>query len=426
MDILKRHADALDYFSREENYLAIQICKLGYPELTESISTAAVAWDDIKKTVKFLFNPKFLETVDDEEFRFILTHEAIHLLNNHVLFLKDKIEFMKRTNVDQKIIHKFIKKYNVAADCVVNDTMTVLYKFDRIRTKELPGKPKIIYGKDFIDMDCHDMAVMDVLYLIPDDKMKDGEGGSTLDEHDWSSFFDKGGNLKKDFIDKIQGFVKKNIENSNLSDEDIEKIEKMKKAFDKFGGHQAGIEGIGVYRPVDGLTKVGIAWNKFFFQLVERRKQETIWNKPNRKLVDSYPEILAPSLQNEEREDIFVAIDTSGSIDPDAVKLFMSVVKSIPKRFNVKAISFDTKCYEWDHKSDDAMRGGGGTDFAIIEDWIQANLKKYPKAVFVLTDGMGTHVEPKYEKRWCFVLYGTAETTYCRTMKKFNIKELLI
>jgi predicted metal-dependent peptidase len=424
MDILQRHSDALDFFSKEENYLAIQICKLGYPELTESISTAAVAWDDIKKTVKFLFNPKFLETVDDEEFRFILTHEAIHLLNNHVIFLKDKIEFMKRTNVDEEKISKFIRKYNVAADCVVNDTMTVLYGFKKIREVDLPDKPKIIYGKDFVDMDCHDISVMDVLYMIPDDKINGSE--MTLDEHDWSSFFDKNGNLNKDFLGKVHGFIKSNIENSRLSDEDIEKIEKIKKMFEKHAPQQAGLDGIGMYRPVDGLTKIGLAWNKFFFQLVERKKQETMWNTPNRKLIDSYPDIITPTLQNEEKEDIFIAIDASGSIDLDALKLFMSVVKCIPKSYNVTAISFDTQCYAWDHKSDKDVQGGGGTNFGIIEDYLQKNLKKYPKAVFVLTDGMGTPVDPQYERRWCWVLYGPAEATYCKTMKKFNIKELLI
>lgn len=425
MNVLDRYIDALTYFSKESNYLAIQICKLGYPEISKDISTAAVAWDQHKKRVKFLFNDKFQESLSDEEFRFVLSHEAVHLLNNHILLLKDKIDWMKSSKVENEQINKFCHKYNIAADCVVNDSLTVLYGFNKIRTENTPESGKIIYGQDYVGMSCHDMAVMDVFNMIEDEKVFGKE--SNLDSHDWSSFFESNGSLKKEFVDQIKEFISRNSQNSNLSDKEASVLESIKNNLKKIPGFsdRAGNTSNGNYRPIDGLTKVGIAWNKFFFQLVERKTQETIWNKPNRKLISSYPEILSPSLQNEEKEDIFIAIDSSGSIDYNALSLFVSVVKNIPKSFNIKAISFDTQCYEWDHKGGEQPRGGGGTNFGIIEDYLQG-LKKYPKAVFVLTDGYGSEVSPQYDKRWCFVLYGGACKDYCKNMKSFNIESLLV
>lgn len=429
MNLKERYQEILEKLSIEGNYIAIQMCRLGFPEESKQIKTACVAWDEGKKKVKFLFNKKFSETLNDEELQFVIAHESIHLLNGHVSLLKAKIEEMEKFNKSPIEIIKFQRKFNIAADCVVNDSLVNLYGFPKVLDVKTEQKPKIVYGMDFVDRDCHDLAVMDVFYLLDDEKLeKEFSGnGELMDIHDWSSFFDENGELIEEFADQIKGFYQKNAEDSAMSEEDAEKIEKLKKHFEKNTNQStmAGDGRIGAYRAVDNMSRVSINWNKLFYEMVEIKKQQNIWSRPNKKLISVYPDILLPSLSPEEKEEIFIAIDASGSIDHRALSLFVGVVKSIGSRFKIKSISFDTDCYQYDIKKDKEPLGGGGTDFQIIEDWIQDNLKTYPKAVFVLTDGDGTPVAPKFPKRWCFVLYGSCTTRYCKDMKHFKIKELL-
>ena len=423
----ERYQEILETMSQQEDYIAIQICRLGFPEEEKSINTAAVAWDDSKKKIKFIFNKKFSETLNDDELKFVIAHEAIHLLNGHVSLLKTKMQEMEKSKKQVSEISKFTRKFNVAADCVVNDSLINLYGFNKVMDIETQDKPKIIYGMDYVKRHCHDLSVMEVFYLLDDETLdqKLGSGGAEI--HDWDSFFDEDGNLIEEFADQISGFYQINGENSALSDEDLEKIEKLKKHYQKNNPRngQAGDGRLGIYRAVDNLSRVSLNWNKLFSEMIEIKKQQSSWSKPNKKLISVYPDVLLPSYLPEEKEDIFIAIDASGSIDMNALKLFISVVKSISIRFNVKAISFDEACYPYDIKKKEDPQGGGGTDFQIIEDWIGNNLKKYPKAIFVLTDGEGTPVKPKYPNRWCFVLYGSSSTRYCKDMKHMKMKDLL-
>jgi predicted metal-dependent peptidase len=142
-------------------------------------------------------------------------------------------------------------------------------------------------------------------------------------------------------------------------------------------------------------------------------------------MMSIYPDVILPTMEDQEKEEIFFAIDSSGSIDRHALSLFVDVVRNTPKHFKIKAISFDTKCYEYDIKKGGSPRGGGGTSFCIIEDYIQQNFKKYPKAIFVLTDGEGCCVSPKHPERWCWLLYSYCQDRHIGNMKSYKVKDVL-
>ena len=75
---------------------------------------------------------------------------------------------------------------------------------------------------------------------------------------------------------------------------------------------------------------------------------------------------------------------------------------------------FDTKVYETTLESG-KLYGFGGTYFSILEDAIQAAMRKdkvpYPKAVFVITDGYGNDVKPQIPQRWHWFL--STDATSC-------------
>lgn len=439
MNIRLKFRKAIEDMVAVNHYLAAEVCKLGYPTLSNAIPTAGVGWDGEKKKITFLFNEKFAEKLTDEEFCFVVGHEAIHLLNSHIFLLYDEIEKLKKQQKSISDIHDYRRKMNIAMDCVVNDSLTNLYDLPKVLTEDpkVSKKVKIYYGKETVGTECQDMTAQEVYYLLPEEvtnpqpQQGEGEGGgSGVENHEmWDSFFNQDGSINRDFVDAIKEFVEKNVQNSALTDEEAEKLDEMKEKMGDCGDAYASKAGNSIgsaKRPIDGLSRETLNWNRILYQLVDVLKPEDIWTKPNRKLIPVYPDIILPSWKDQEKEKIFCAIDSSGSISQDALKLFVSVLRNTPKRFEITAISFDMKCYPYNIAGKEAPLGGGGTSFSIIENYIQENFKKYPKAVFVLTDGDGTNVNPKYPERWAWLLYGACVTKYCATMKHYKINDLLV
>lgn len=481
MDIQTRFQDAIEDLYETNHYLAAEITKLGYPKLVDGYPpTAGVMWDKQRKKVCFMFNRKFLDRVNHEELKFTIAHEANHVFRGHIFQLRDEVDKRQRMNEDSRKINRFCRKFNLASDCVINDSLTNLYKFPRLdwvgymETKiykdtsliefatkchippehfvelnpdlgdikatlhkgdiiKIPGRP--IYGKDLVKVDCQDLTAMDVFYLIPEQEGEgsgdgEGEGGGDngVENHEgWKSFLNDDGTMDRDFVDAMRDFIEEHMDDSAMSDDEMSQVDDMKEAMenslDSYAS-KAGKEALGKARRV-GHGDESLNWNKILSALVETRKFHDVWHRPNRKLVEVFPDVILPSTEYTEKQEIFVAIDSSGSIDYSALSLFATVLKNSPATIEIKAISFDCRCYEYDVKGNEPPKGGGGTNFGIIERYIQDNFKKYPKAVFVLTDGCGSSVQPQYPNRWCWILYGYSSEAYCADMKRYNIKDLL-
>lgn len=433
MDIHTRFEKAVADMEKINNYLAAEVCKLGYPVATDIIPTACVGWDDNKKKVIFWFNPEFAKTLSDEEFCFVVAHEGIHLVNAHVFLIYNEMEKMKRQKKSQAEVSLFMRRMNIAMDCVVNDSLTNLYNFPKVLEGDPndPTKIKVFYGQPTVGTDCEDLTAMEVYYMLPEEESSPMlDAWENLDNHDlWKSFFDENGKFKQDFVDTIRNFVSKNLQNSSFTDNELQQIQDIKQSMkdctDPYVA-KTGREMTGDLRPVDGTDRRALNWNKILYKFVDTFKPEDVWSKPNRKLIPSYPDIILPSWKDQEKEKIFCAVDVSGSIDYDALKLFISVLRNTPKRFEIDAITFNTSCYEYDIFGKNMPAAGGGTNFGIIEDYIQNNFKKYPKAVFILTDGWGTYVNPKHADRWGWLLYGHSSREYCKNMKAYNIMDILV
>ena len=430
MTIKDRFDNAVEYLYGINDYLSAEVTKLGYPEYVKDIPTAGVSWDADNKKVRFMFNKKFANTLTDQEFAFVVAHEAMHLINMHVFLFREKIDQAVAKKKNNAEVSAFRYKLNIAADCVVNDSLTSLYGLDRIPSigrvdsKDGPKPLPLFYGQNVVKVDTYDMTVMEVYYLIPDNPSAQGES----QDHEWSSFAGPDGSINQDFIDQISDFIDNNQGNSATSDEEQTQIDKMKEALQNSSdpnARRAGNEPGKQARAIDGLGHNAISWSKILFQFVETKRVVDNWNRPNRKLMSIYPDAIIPSYIPEEKEEIFIAIDSSSSIDNASLKLLLEVARNTPSRFKVKAITFDTQCYEYDVKGSKYPVGRGGTDFQIIEEYIQKNFKRYPRCVVVLTDGSGTPLSPQYPDRWMWLLYKECNTNYTGKMKHYNIMDIL-
>ena len=409
--------DAIDELYERNMHLATQVSRLGYPELiTGYPPTACVAWDESRKKIRFMFNSNFCDHLTFNEFMFVVAHEAVHIINGHIFTLKTEIDKMKNKKRTVEEISKYKRRFNIASDCVVNDSLVFLYNVPREEFADIG----IFYGQPTVGCDAYDLTVTDVLKILPE---KLGQVGN----HDmWDSFFEQNGTIKKGFVDLVKDLIDNCDTNPDLSDKEADAVDELKRSMAKCSdanAKQAGMDSMSGTKKIKTLN-AALSWDKILCKKTERAKFEETWNRPDRKLISSYPKVILPTSRPKEVKDIFIAIDVSGSIDHDALELFISVVKNTPKNFNISAITFDTSCQPFDINSDE-VHAGGGTSFAIIEKYIREKLKRYPSAVFVLTDGCGDTVVPQYPERWTWMLYGASSDRYCKEMTHYELQKVL-
>jgi uncharacterized protein with von Willebrand factor type A (vWA) domain len=130
-----------------------------------------------------------------------------------------------------------------------------------------------------------------------------------------------------------------------------------------------------------------------------------------------------------EKIEVFMFLDTSGSCAGYKDRFYKAAASLPPERFNLRLFCFDTSVKEM-KLEDKKMFDGGGTYFHILEQKIQEIMKKenkkYPKAVFVLSDGYGDNVIPQDPSKWYWFLsdgWGYGGVTVPANCKKFHLKD---
>lgn len=306
------------------------------------------------------FNTQFFNAMDNKEIEFVIAHEILHCVYDHLTRREDR---------DPKL-------YNIAADYVVNNLLVR----DRIGSK-----PKIV--DCFQDLK-YDKWTSEEVY---DDLFKNAKKidisqlGELLDEHiDWGDDGD-------DDKDGKSG-------RPRLSKEDLHQIrdeikEAMMQAAQSAGAGNTPGE---IQRMIKDITEPTMNWR----QLLRQQIQSTIRNdysfaRPSRK--GWHTGAILPGMNFDQTIDICVSIDMSGSISNEQGSDFLGEIKGIMDEFKdyiIKVWCFDTKVYNEDDFSADNGKdiseyqvvGGGGTDFNCNWDY----MKKHdiqPKKFIMFTDG---------------------------------------
>ncbi len=127
---------------------------------------------------------------------------------------------------------------------------------------------------------------------------------------------------------------------------------------------------------------------------------------PNMKYL--YRGIYLPSLSSDLLR-IVVAIDSSGSVDDNLVRIFLGEVESIMGQypnFEIDIIIADAKIQSHQvflagEPLSYEIQGRGGTDFDVVFQYIDENID-YPTVLLYFTDGYGTYPKdpPSYDTLW--------------------------
>ncbi len=303
----------------------------------ESIPTFATNGEWIK------YNPKWAATLSLPETVFVLAHEVMHCVFQH-MYRKNKRHHLK---------------WNIAGDYIINDLL---------KTEKIGIMPKgclddsnlVQKGKGTTE------GVYNLLPEPPKDQ-KPGDPGGPLDD--------------------VQDGAKDEAEASQKEAEMKVRVMQAQNAAKACGKVSAGIE-----RLVGEFTKPKIDWkNVLRHFLTEKAKIELSYAKPKRRWLGD--DIILPSLSGERVGSIVIAIDCSGSICQDVLKAFGSEIKGIIEDVSplmTHVIYFDSEVLRKESFSPDdnftiKAVGGGGTAFSPIFKRIDKD-DIQPVGCVVLTD----------------------------------------
>lgn len=333
------------------------------------LSTAAVDGRNL------YFNTQFFNAMNNKEIEFVIAHEILHMVFDHLGRRDDRIPML----------------YNISADYIVNNTLVR----DRIG-----DKPKIVdCFQDFKYDGWTSEEVYDELFKTAKQKGDEylKQLGEMLDEHLDMEGEDGegGGDAGEDKDSNGNGTSKKK---PKFSKEELKKIKDEIKENILSSAQAAGAGNVpaAVQRMIKELTEPKMNWREILRQQIQSTiKNDYTFSRPSRK--GQMSGAILPGMDFQTTIDLAIALDMSGSIGDAQAQDFLSEIKGIMDEYqdyNIKLWCFDTDVYNEEDFSADGgtslldyeIKGGGGTDF--MANWTYMKDNDYvPKKFIMFTDG---------------------------------------
>ena len=301
------------------------------------------------------FNRKFFEPLTVKQVEFVIAHEILHNVFDHM---------SRREGRNARI-------FNIAADYCANGQIVR----DKIGDHNIPGIT-IFHDEKYYGMGAEE--IYDKIFDEMDEQELDALG-QLLDDHiDWG----------KDGKDGQPKYSKEELK--QIRDE----MREATMAAAQAAG--AGNTPAGVQRMIKEFTEPKMNWREILRQQIQSTiKDDYSFMRPNRK--GWHMNAILPGTQFKETIDICVSIDMSGSIGDEQARDFMTEIKGIMQEyqdFKIKVWCFDTSIYNeanFDGYNIDEFdsyepMGGGGTDFDANWEYMKEN-DINPKKFIMFTDG---------------------------------------
>lgn len=353
-----------DILGRDEFVALAGVLMIGSKKVVDDEITACTNGRDE------LYGRKFVDSLNDAEFRFLMLHECYHKMYRHLTTWKN--------------LHDLnAGRANRACDYVIN------LKLVEMGLNNFISMPE----GGCLDVKYKDMNAKQVFDMLEDDPDDDGGTGISdggFDSHDWEGA-------------------------QSLSAEEAEQLAKEIDEAVRQGSVLAGKTGSGGNRDINELLQTKKDWRELLRDYVTTTcsgKDYSTWKKPNRRFIGM--DILMPSSISETMGELVIAIDTSGSIGQHELTLFLTEIKGIcdqVKPSKVRILYWDTavcghEVYD-EMERDNLVRstkpqGGGGTDVECVPMYMNEHGIK-PELVIVLTDGYlgGSWGQWSVPVMWC-------------------------
>ncbi len=359
----------------------------------------------------FYYNHEYIPSLDAEQAQFALSHEAMHCALSH---------FMRRG-------HRVQHRWDMACDFAINPLLI---------NDGLKPTPDALYLREYEGMTAEE------IYPCLDDKDDDDEReqeqnssqDSDSDDNESRSKDDSGeqqdeDQQEQDQQDKQQQDQQDGDGDANDSpqgqgdsqgapkpqqmtpqeEESLSVQWQQRMAAAAQNAMQSGkLEG-DMARMVDYLLQPKLPWRMLLARyLTATARDDYSYSRPSTRRGDP---AVYPSLRSQQ-VNVVVAVDTSGSISAEEIEEFVSEIDAIKSqvRARITLLSCDSKLSDncpwyfeaWDEFTTDVeIRGGGGTSFRPVFDWIEQQ-DMTPDALVYFTDAKGAYpeAEPVYPVVW--------------------------
>ncbi len=361
----------------------------------------------------FYYNPSFIRHLSLAETQFMLAHEAMHCALAH---------FARRH-------HRELRRWDVACDHAVN---LILWE------EGLKPPPGVLMNPEY-----HGLTAEEIYPLIPPDPNEE-----TIDSHLYDSDSGTGSRSRPDQQSssdrgesdqqagkgagqaqgempppeprqgeapgqaaKTQDGAGGQPRAEGLGETEKEELARQWQQRLAAAAQQAAMAGklsASLARMVDNLLQPQLPWRMLLARYLKTAARDDYsFQKPSRREGDAIMPSLASSMI-----DVLVALDTSGSIDDEELREFLSEVDVIKAQIRARVTlhACDDKLCEngpWVYEVWEPLElprnltGGGGTDFRPVFEWIDRNQLR-PDIVVYFTDAEGTFPahEPAYPVIW--------------------------
>jgi len=338
----------------------------------------------------FYYNSRFVDMLRPKEIEFLFGHEVLHCVYDH---------FGRRGERDPQL-------FNIANDFAVNADLIKHKVGEKITTVPCLHDPK------------YDGMSSEEIYDILYEKAEKIDIGKLLDqlidEHlDGNGDPDGEGSGDGDIDGSGKGRPRlSESERQQIRDEIKEAMLAAAATVDGAGNIPAGVK-----RLIQDLTEPKMNWRELLrMQLESTIKSDYTWMRASRK--GWHMDAVMPGMKLDPMIDIAVALDASGSISESMLKDFLSEIQGIMDSFpayRIHVVTFDTEAYnpaQYDSDNLDTIcdyevKGGGGTDFDCVFNYLKEN-EIEPKRLVMFTDGypFGSWGDENYTET-VFILHGT-------------------
>jgi len=338
----------------------------------------------------FYYNSRFIKMLRPKEIEFLFGHEVLHCVYDH---------FGRRGERDPQL-------FNIANDYCVNADLIKHRVGEKITSVPCLHDPKYdgMSSEEIYDLLYEKAEKIDIGKLLDQmiDEHLDGEGdpdGDTDGDGD-----EKDGKSRRPKLSAE--------ERQAIKDEIKEAMLAAAATVDGAGNLPAGVK-----RLIQELTEPQMNWRELLrMQLESTIKSDYTWMRASRK--GWHMDAVMPGMKVDPMIDIAVALDASGSISETMLKDFLGEIQGIMDSFpayKIHVFTFDTEAYNpaqydsdnLDDICDYEVKGGGGTDFDAIYNYLKAE-EIEPKRLVVFTDGypFGSWGDENYADT-VWILHGT-------------------
>jgi predicted metal-dependent peptidase len=330
------------------------VLSVGKVIFTDDIPTACTNGRDV------MYSPDFIKTLDDKELNFVVLHEALHKVYQHM-------------HLWRKLFKENGQLTNMAADYVVN---YAIHEADE--HSEIAKRP----DSALFDLRFKNMTTKQIFDLLKQNGEDGGESGHDI--HDWEGA-------------------------EGLSDEEIKQTAKeIDQALRQGEIIRSKMQG-NKNRAVNEILEPKVNWREQMRDFVNatcRNKDRTSWKRPHKRFIGH--DVYMPSMVGETIGKIVVGIDTSGSIGQQELNEFLTEVVAIcddVSPSSIELLYWDTHVagHETYNQGDYSAlvqstkpAGGGGTHVGCVNQYIKGK-RIEPEAIIILTDG---YVEDDFGGNW--------------------------